>query len=222
MFIGIGAALARSLAMALSLVLFLAPNLAQADDIELPSPQSQGGLGLFDSLKKRSSVAHGDFSMAELSLQDLSTVLWAASGLNRGQTGWTVPMADGLEPYVRIYVAGTEGTYRYSWSDHKLIEISKENLKAKLGSHSFVPKAPYVLIFTTDMEILAKLTRGGQQFQHEFANVLVGAMSQDVYLAVAALNLGTRYIHTMNREAVIKALELEPDDYPIALMPIGK
>ncbi|MDR2368518.1 MAG: nitroreductase family protein [Deltaproteobacteria bacterium] len=200
----------------------MAPNLALADDIELPAPQTEGGAGLFDTLKKRSSVPHGGVSFAELSLQDLSTILWAASGLNRGQTGWTVPMADGLEPYVRIYVAGTDGTYRYSWLDNKLTEISKENVKGKLGSHGFVPKAPYVLIFTTDKEILAKLTRGGQKFQDEFANVLVGAMTQDVYLAAAALNLGTRYIHTMNKDAVVTALGLGPDDYPIALMPIGK
>jgi hypothetical protein len=210
------------MSLVVGLSFLLASTLVLADDIELPAPQTEGGLGLFDSLKKRSSVSHGDFSLAELTLEELSTVLWAASGLNRGQTGWTVPMADGLEPYVRIYVAGPEGTYRYSWADNKLMEISKENVKAKLGSHGFVPKAPYVLIFTTDMEVLGKLTRGGKQFQHEFANVLVGAMTQDVYLAVAALNLGTRYIHTMNRDAVIKALELEADDYPIALMPIGK
>ena len=84
---------------------------AWAESIALPPPATEGGLGLFSALKKRSSVSGGDFSTAEVSLEELSTVLWAASGLNRGQTGWTVPMAEGLEPYVKIYVAGPDGVW---------------------------------------------------------------------------------------------------------------
>ncbi|MDR3134937.1 MAG: nitroreductase family protein [Deltaproteobacteria bacterium] len=193
-----------------------------ADDIKLPDPQTEGGIGIFEALKKRSSVAGGDFSLAEVTLGELSSVLWAASGLNRGQTGWTVPMAEGLPPYVRIYVAGQDGTYLYDWAGHLLKEVSKENIKGKMGGHGFVAKAYYVLILTTDQEVLGQLLRGGGAQKGEFANVLVGAMTQDIYLAAAALSLGTRYIHSMNKEAVSAALGLGPGDYPIALMPLGK
>jgi SagB-type dehydrogenase family enzyme len=156
-----------------------------------------------------------------VSLEDLSTLLWAASGLNRGQTGWTVPMAEGLAPYVRIYVAYEKGTYRYDWQDHKLIEINQDNIKAKIGGHGFVKMAYYVLILTTDMEVLGQL-KHGSDFKDEFANVLVGAMTQDIYLAAGALNLGTRYIHSMNKEAISQILGLSEADYPIALMLVGK
>jgi nitroreductase len=214
--------LTRFVAFVTVFAFILGPQLALADDIDLPSPQTEGGLGLFEALKKRSSVAGGDFSLAEVTKEELSTILWSASGLNRGQTGWTVPMAEGLPPYVKIYVAGQEGLFRYDWAGHKLLEISKENIKAKIGGPRFITKAYYVLILTTDKEILGRLVHGGQNSQDEFANVLVGSMTQDIYLAAAALNLGTRYIHSMNKAAVSAALQLDEKDYPIALMLLGK
>ncbi|MDR0355605.1 MAG: nitroreductase family protein [Deltaproteobacteria bacterium] len=189
--------------------------------MDLPAPQTEGGPGLFETLKKRASVPGGDFSAAEVALDELSTVLWAASGLNRGSTGWTVPMAEGLEPYVRIYVASADGVFLYDWADHKLSQISEENIKAKIGGQSFVRKAHFILILTTDHDVLNKLKRGGDS-KDEFADVLVGAMTQDIYLAAAALNLGTRYIHTMNKAAVKEALGLAEEDRPVALMLLGK
>jgi nitroreductase len=47
-------------------------------------------------------------------------------------------------------------------------------------------------------------------------------MSQNIYLAAAALRLGTRYIHSIHREVIRSALGLPPGDEPIALMPLGK
>ncbi|MDR1298007.1 MAG: nitroreductase family protein [Deltaproteobacteria bacterium] len=213
----------RGLAAALaSLVILFSASLAPAQDVALPAPRTEGGPGLFEALKKRSSVQGGDFSpIAEVSLEELSTVLWAASGLNRGETGWTVPMAEGLPPYVRVYVLGPQGSYRYDWLEHKLVLVTAENLKAKIGGPAFTKMAYYVLVLTTDMEVLDRLKHGGD-FKDEFANVLVGSMTQDIYLAAVALNLGARYIHDMNVDAVKQVLGLAPADYPVALMLLGK
>lgn len=193
---------------------------AMAADISLPPPQTEGGLGLFDALKKRSSVPGGDFSPAEVKLEDLSTVLWAATGLNRGQKGWTVPMSRGLPPYCRVYVAGSEGVWLYDWSNNSLKEISTENIKAKIGSQSFVRRAYYILIIVSDAEILSALNN--EQQAAEFAQVAAGSMSQNIYLAAAALKLGTRYIHGMDHEAIKSALKLPEGDEPICLMLLGK
>jgi SagB-type dehydrogenase family enzyme len=187
-------------------------------DIVLPPPQTKGGLGLFDALKKRASVSGSDFTAAEIKLEDLSTVLWAATGLNRGKKGWTVPMANGLPPYCRIYVAGNDGVWRYEWATHTLKEISKENIKDRIAAQSFVRKAFYVLILVSDGEILATLNKDAA----EFSQVAAGAVSQNIYLAAAALKLGTRYIHSMHREAIQSALGLARGDEPIALMPLGR
>ena len=181
--------------VSLSLMTPLAfPPASLAQDIVLPPPQTDGGLGLFEALKKRSSVSGAAISPAEVTLEELSTVLWAASGLNRGQTGWTVPMAEGLAPYVRVFVAGPGGVWLYDWAAHKLIEISKENVKAGIAAQAFVAKAWYSLIFVSDKKISAGLGPGAPAADN-FIQVLTGAMTQDVYLAAAALGLGSRYIH---------------------------
>jgi hypothetical protein len=130
-------------------------------------------------------------------------------------------MAEGLPPYVRIYVLGPQGTYRYDWLQHQLQMVTPDNIKAKIGGPAFNKMAYYILVLTTDMEILNKLLHGSD-FKDEFANVLVGAMTQDIYLAANALNLGTRYIHSMNVEAIKQLLQLDAADYPIALMLLGK
>lgn len=199
------------------LLIFAATAAAQT---KLPPPQTSGGMSLFEALDKRSSAAGGDFSLAAVSDQELAAILWAATGLNRGGKGWTVPMSKGREPYCRVYVAGNQGVFLYDWKEHSLREISTENIKDKIGRQSFVRKAYYSLIFVSDARELAYFNN--PQKEHDFAQVLVGAMTQDVYLAAAALNIGARYIHSIHVEEISRALDLPEGDLPIALMLLGK
>ena len=186
----------------------------------LPTPPQSGGIGLFEALKKRASAAGGDFSLAEVTREELSAILWAASGLNRGAKGWTVPMWRGVPPYCRVYVAANDGVFLYDWKEHALEKISGENIKAKIGKQGFVRKAYFCLIFVSDAEALAQFNN--PDLSAEFSQVAVGAMTQNVYLACAALKVGARYVHAMNKEEVVSALKLPQGDVPIALMLIGK
>ena len=201
-------------------LLLLAVGTSAYADVKLPPPQTEGGMGLFESLKKRASAAGGDFPIAPIEPEELSTILWAATGLNRGETGWTVPMAKGLEPYCKIYVAQDEGIFLYDWRVHGLTEVSKENIRAKVGSQNFVKTAPCILIVVADGKALSD--NFNEKDAAEFAAVAAGAMTQDVYLAAAALEIGARYIHSMNLEEIRRALSLPDEDYPLCLMLLGK
>lgn len=200
----------------LTLLACAAPAFAEP----LPPPRQADGMSLFEALKKRSSATGGDFSLAEITREELSTILWAASGLNRGAKGWTVPMARGVPPYCKIYVAAGDGTYLYDWKKHELKKISDEKIKDKIGKQSFVKKAYYILIFVSDAEILAQFNNADAA--RDFSHVLTGAMTQNVYLASAALRIGARYIHTINADEISRALKLPEGDTPIALMLLGK
>ncbi|MDR3154023.1 MAG: SagB/ThcOx family dehydrogenase [Deltaproteobacteria bacterium] len=193
---------------------------ALAEDIALPAPQTEGGIGLFEALKNRASAPGGDFSPAELSMEELSAVLWAATGLNRGEQGWTVPMAEGLPPYVDVYALGASGVYRYDWKGNRLVEISRDNVKDKVGHQGFVRRASWILAFASNPEGLSALRN--PESGPEFAQVLTGAMTQNVYLAAAALKLGTRYIHSFYADELKSALKLTEGSVPIALMLLGK
>ena len=197
--------------------LFVSPALAGE---ALPDAQQAGGMSLFEALKKRSSATGGDFSFAEVTREELSTILWAASGLNRGEKGWTVPMWRGVPPYCRVYVAANEGVFLYDWKNHSLEKITDENIKGKIGKQAFAKKAWYSLIFVSDAEALAQFNSA--DISRDFSHVAVGAMTQNVYLACAALRIGTRYIHAMNVDEIVRALRLPEGDVPIALMLLGK
>lgn len=188
-------------------------------DITLPAPQKKEGMGLFDTLKKRASTPGGGFPTGMVSDDELSSVLWAASGLNRGENGWTVPMASGKPPYVRLYVASEKGTFIYEWEGHYLREINNQDIRGDIGKQSFTKRAPYIFIFVSDGDNLKDYDA---QQANDFSQIAVGAMSQNVYLSATALKLSTRYIHSINPEFISQSLQLPENSKPIGIMLLGK
>ncbi|MDR1472416.1 MAG: nitroreductase family protein [Synergistaceae bacterium] len=197
---------------------FLTASSASAD-VKLPAPQTSGGMPLFEALKLRASAPGGDFPATELSDQELSNVLWAATGLNRGDKGWTVPMDRGLPPYVDVYAATRNGVFLYDWRSHSLLETSKKDIRPNIGLQSFVAGAPCSLIFVANSESLSAVN---ESLRSQFSSVAAGAMTQDVYLVSAAMGLGTRYIHSIKEPEIKSALSLAGEDSVICLMLLGK
>jgi len=62
-----------------------------AATIELPPPDLSGGAGLLEALGKRRSSR--EFRRDALPMEMLSTLLWAANGVNRPDGGRTAPSA---------------------------------------------------------------------------------------------------------------------------------
>ena len=73
-------------------------------DVILPAPKTSAGMGVFAALNSRHSAKAGEFPLKDISKQELSNLLWAASRKNRFGKGWTVPFAMGKAPYNTIFV----------------------------------------------------------------------------------------------------------------------
>ena len=95
--------LAAALALAASSCAFALP-------LVLTEPQKSGGPGVFDTFAARVSAPEQDFTKEELTLDELSTILWAATGQN-GTESWTVPVIMGRDPNVSVYVMLKDGGY---------------------------------------------------------------------------------------------------------------
>lgn len=185
---------------------------ALAADIILPTPEKGGGIPLFDALAKRSSATHAGFDDKELSEKQLSTLLWAGTGLNR-ERGWTVPMAMGAEPYVDIYVLLKSGIYRYDWGKNVLLQINTKNLIPRASSQQYVATAPCIFVFAT---------KSGRARVDSWADTAAGAMAQNIYLACESMGLKARYAATFNRETLLNSFELAgPLLRIISIMPAG-
>ena len=130
-------------------------------------------------------------------------------------------MARGLKPYCKIYVADSNGVHLYDKENHKLLEVSKNDIRSSIANQEFAKTSPCSLIFVTDMETL----QGGysdKELAFHFASVAVGAMTQNIYIAAASMNLGTRYIYGINRAFIHEELKLSKDDSAVCIMLIGK
>ena len=189
-----------------------------AEVVKLPAPQTTGGPGVYDVLKNRASAAGGAFPTGKISQEELSTLLWAATGLNRPDKGWTVPFAMGREPYCRVYVTGEGGTFLYDWKAHSLVQTSKEDARKTVSGQGFVAGASHVLIFVSDEKTIEAFGDRGANW----AAVLVGAMTQNVYLAAEALGIGARYMASLKADVVRSVCAIESVDVPICILPIGK
>jgi len=188
-------------------------------DTQLPPPQMSGGKGIYDVLKARQSANLDNFPQKPLSHQEISNLLWAGTGLNRGEKGWTVPYGKGMTPYNKIYVVCDKGISLYDWKIHSLKEISKENIKSMTGKQPAVASAPVILVIVSDSKAMGNIT--GERARN-WAHIASGAISQNIYLAAASMNIGTRYIVSINEDVLRKALKLDENDILVNVMPLGK
>lgn len=205
--------------MVLTFLFAVSSTVAFSGDIQLPPPQKTGGPPLFACFENRRSAGQSTFPSGEVSREDLSTILWAASGLNRQGSKWTVPMAMGRPPYCKIYVTSKDGIHLYNWKEHKLEEISGENVNADIPTQYFAQRAPLSLYFVTDGESISAMD---EPLASEGGPLLAGAMSQHVYLACEALGIGTRMIYSIKRDAASRLFKLGENDVVLFAMPMGK
>ncbi|MDR3075907.1 MAG: nitroreductase family protein [Synergistaceae bacterium] len=193
---------------------------ACADDISLPDPKRDGGDGIFGLLERRATGTRGDFPKGAISDEELSTILWAASGLNRGGKGWTVPLAGGKPPYVKIFAVKQDGAFLYDWKGHSLELVTNGGVLEKISSDGFVREAPLVLVFVSSPGSLGNMS--GLNQGNALAYIASGAMTQNSYLAAGSLGISARYMVSMNAGAVKSELKLDESETPLCIMPMGK
>jgi hypothetical protein len=121
----------------LGVMLMSTTTLAQESRvIKLPQPQTTGVGELMQALKSRKSSRV--FSARPLPQDLLSTLLWAAFGINRPATGGrTAPSAHGWQE-IEVYAALTDALYRYDAAAHALIRAVARDVRPLTGVQDFV------------------------------------------------------------------------------------
>jgi nitroreductase len=174
--------------------------------IQLSKPRMDGGKPLMQVLKDRSSSR--EFSTQKLPSQVLSNLLWAASGVNRPESGKrTAPSAANWQE-VDIYAATAEGLYLYDAKPHVLKPVLSEDIRALTGLQAFVKDAPLNLIYVAD---LSRISRGTSEEKDFFAAADTGFIAQNVYLFCASEGLATVVRANIDRPTLGKAMKLGPN-----------
>jgi SagB-type dehydrogenase family enzyme len=189
---------------------------AELKPIKLLPPDMSGGKPLMQALKERRTLR--EFSPSVLPPQVLSDLLWAASGVNRPDSGkMTAPTAMDLRE-IDIYVAMADGLYRYDANANMLDPVLAEDLRSVTGEQEFVKDAPVNLIFVAD---LAKMSRMSNEDARFYAATDTGYISQNVYLYCASEGLATVARGWVNKPALAKAMKLRPDQMIILAQTVG-
>lgn len=206
---------ARCGVVALVLCARLAAWGAEAGAIRLPLPQTDSGKPLMEALRERKSVR--EFRAEPLSIELLSSLLWAGFGINRPQIDHrTAPSAMNSQE-IDLYVFTTDGVFLYEAKSHCLQRVSAADQRARTGGQEFVKTAPVALVFVADLSRLAKAPAADRE---RYAWIDAGYISQNIYLFCASTGLGT-VVHELNRAPLKEILQLKPNQVVILAQSVG-
>ena len=187
-----------------------------AKSIKLLAPQTKGGMPLMQALKDRKSMR--EFSSAELPLQVISDMLWAACGINRPDSGHlTVPSTMNMQE-IDIYVAKADGLYLFDAKGNTLTQVLPDDIRTLTGKQPFVKDAPVDLIFVADR---AKMGAMDEETADFYSATDTGYISQNVYLFCASAGLATVVRGWLDRPKLAKAMRLKPNQKIILAQTVG-
>lgn len=184
--------------------------------IKLPQPQTTGGGELLRALKLRKSSRA--FSARPLPQDLLSTLLWAAFGINRPATGGrTAPSAHGWQE-IEVYAAFPDALYRYDAAAHALTLAVAGDLRALTGVQDFVETAPLNLVYVADFSRMKDASETDRTF---FAATDAAVIAQNVYLFCAAMKLAVVVRGLVDRKKLAPAMGLRRDQRIVLAQSVG-
>jgi SagB-type dehydrogenase family enzyme len=182
--------------------------------LELPAPQKTGGMPLMEALAKRASIR--TYDTTDISMQQLSNLLWASFGVNRPDGKRTAPSASNKQE-IDIYVLLKNGAYMYDAQNNKLIQVTPEDLRNQATDQRFAD-APVQLIFIAD---LAKRGENSEEGKLRTSNIDCGYISQNTNLYCTSEGLATRPRGSVNRDVLISKLKLRSDQRILLAHSVG-
>ena len=192
-----------------SLITVLTLSLCAADTV-LPAPQKKGGISLNEALNLRRTTRQYKADM--LSLQQISQLFWSAFGINRADGKRTAPTARNCQE-ITLYMLTAKGAWVYAPRENKMIQVSKKDLR-KLAGRFAVPI--YIAIVSN-----RKLSGDSARSLH-YAAMDVGYVSQNIYLAAAAMKIGTCAIGSMpDPKGLAKELKLTNSENVLLTHSVG-
>lgn len=188
--------------------LFVMSCSISAQDIRLPAPHRTGGKPLMQALNERKSIR--SYQDKELTLQQLSDLLWAANGFNRDDKR-TAPTANNRQE-LELYVTTKNGIYFYDARNHLLKEVKKGDYRARAGTQDFVAQAALNLIFVSDLN---------KASSRQYAYTDCGFVAQNVYLYCASEGLGAVVRGSFDKDKLNELLNLKSNQEILLTQTVG-
>lgn len=188
-----------------------------AGQVELPKPQTEGGMTLNEALAKRRSIR--SFTGQPLSRDQVSQICWAAQGITHQGNHRTAPSAGATYP-LRVYVALPDGVFLYVPEKNALETVLPDDIRPGIAEHvsKWLASAGAIFVVCGDVSITAAK-------YHERAERYVwqetGHVAQNVLLEATALGLGATPTGAYDDMAMAQLLRLPKGWQAMYVLPVG-
>jgi Nitroreductase family len=181
---------------------------AELRPIELPAPQTTGGMPLMQALAQRKTARA--FLDKPLPPQMLSNLLWAAFGINRSRDvkpglGRTAPSARNSQD-IQLDVVLADGVYVYDAEQNALRPVLAGDIRGSISPAPAAHAAVTILYVAPAKD--------------DFAQVDCGFIGQNVYLFAASQGLNA-WFYTVRAQEVAAKLGLNADHTVLYAQSVG-
>lgn len=186
----------------------------------LPAPDTEGTTTLEQALGWRRSVRQ--FESTELTMEQISQILWAAQGITNSSGFRTAPSAGALYP-LELYVVTAEGLFHYRPEEHALTLKRSGDLRQDVYEVALRQEAVLEAPLTVVISAVYSRTawKYGTQRTPRYVHMEVGHAAQNVLLQAVALGLGAVPIGAFEDTRLQAVLDLPDDHAPLYLIPVG-
>jgi len=198
----------------------------ELEAIRLNPPDTTRGLPFMTALSVKASAT--EWSDRDLSLQDLSDLMWAANGLNRPAENKTTASSALNAHDVDIYVFLKNGVFVYDYNNHQLAPVVRGDFRSDIiprrpsgpatDPQSTRAEAALQIVLISDSD---RFRSGTDETKYEYGAIDTGIISQNISLFCAATGLKTRPRASVNRERVREILGLENTRHVFLNHPVG-
>ena len=191
----------------------------QSTHTALPQPNVSGGLSLTEALQQRRSCR--EFSAAQLSLEQISQLCWAAQGVTDPEGYRTSPSAGASYP-LTLFLVDRQGVREYQPREHALVGSASTDLRnlLQLAAHDqqCVAHAPVCFAIAMSAERLAARYR---ERAEQYCLLEAGHVAQNLLLQATVLGLAGVPVGAFHGPEIDRILRLPSYLRTAYLVPIG-
>lgn len=188
-----------------------------SETVKLPAPDKTCSMTLTEALTFRRSDR--DFDDEDLTLQELSNLLWAAGGVNRPDGKLVYPVAMGIQD-ITIYVFGREGVFKYDPKSHSIELVAEGDHRKDTGKQDFVGKAAVNLAYVHDLGMW-KDSKAPEEVVRRCGFAHTGEIVQNVYLYSAAMGWNCVVRMSFDAESLSKLMKLSDTQNITLIQTVG-
>ncbi len=191
------------------------------ETIVLPIPRLQGKVSLEEAIAARRSVR--SYKPDQLSLEQISQLLWAAQGITGSQPHLrAAPSAGGRCP-LEFYLCHSAGVWHYEPRPHHLVQHLADDVRVPLAQaawgQQFIAAAPAVFAICGVMK--RTTSRYGKRGRVRYVPMDVGHAAQNLLLQAVALGLSSVPVGAFDDSGVARVLAIPDNQEPLYLLPVG-